>query len=88
VKLQSPTLARALEILDGMHVIVRADSTSPWIELDVNVRGYCLFHFGIWKHTDVMYAEDRRVLGLVAMGEDPVDVERLVDLVEAERKLG
>jgi hypothetical protein len=91
----SATLRRALEILDGMHVVVREDSGSPWIELDVDVRGF-MRHFGIWKTTDVIYAEEsiryadlKRMMEFLvgpAMGEDPYDVELLAELVAEERR--
>jgi hypothetical protein len=89
--LSSAKLKRALEVLAEMHVIVREDSMSPWIEIDVNVRGYCLLKFGIWKETDELYAEEptpqivRNVIG-PAMGEEPYDVERLAELDQLERR--
>lgn len=72
----SETLAQALKILEGMHVVVREDSMSPWIELDVDVRGYMSYRYAIWKQTDVLYAlEDTG-----AVAEEPYDVERLAEL--------
>lgn len=81
------TLTRAFELLDGLRTVLRVDSTSPWIELDVEMRGSWLA-FGIWKLTGALYRSELMVLRTspdlnVAMGEDPISVEALRALVDA-----